>query len=154
MHYDEFVVIFAINSTRGVLLIRKGPLSRRAWMIGKLNGLGGCIEERDKTPTDAAVRKLFEECGVAVNGHRLVKTAFVGGLDMSWCLHVFGVAFTDYEAALADSFVSSVEPVMWIPLLNVVLGERKDLICDVAEYVKKTCIELGPEAWSRDYTSG
>ena len=57
----SYVLGFAFDPQyRGVLLCVK---NRPAWQAGKLNGLGGKIEEGE-TPFDAMVREFQEESGV------------------------------------------------------------------------------------------
>lgn len=46
--------------TNRIVLIRK---NRPEWCAGKLNGLGGSIEE-DETAVDAMVREFYEESGI------------------------------------------------------------------------------------------
>lgn len=54
---------FAFNLERThVLLIRK---NRPRWMAGRLNGIGGKIEEGE-TPAQAMVRECLEEAGLAI----------------------------------------------------------------------------------------
>ena len=48
------------GNNEDVALIRK---NRPAWQKGKLNGIGGHIEQTDKTPYDAMVREFEEETG-------------------------------------------------------------------------------------------
>lgn len=53
-----------------VLLIRK---NRPDWQVGKLNGVGGKIEQ-DETPNDAMVRECYEECGLLIDNWVLFNT--------------------------------------------------------------------------------
>jgi 8-oxo-dGTP pyrophosphatase MutT (NUDIX family) len=53
-----------------VLLIRK---NRPDWQVGKLNGVGGKIEQ-DETPNDAMVRECYEECGLLLDNWVLFDT--------------------------------------------------------------------------------
>ena len=56
----DYVVGFAFSEDK-VLLIRKNS---PAWQAGKLNGVGGKIEDHDKEPVDAMVREFEEETGI------------------------------------------------------------------------------------------
>lgn len=57
----DYVLGFAFNDSGDeVLLIRK---NRPSWQKGKLNGIGGKIEQ-DETPRMALVREFEEETGV------------------------------------------------------------------------------------------
>lgn len=59
----NYVVGFAKdNSTERVLLIEK---KRPEWQQGKLNGIGGSIED-DETPIEAMLREFKEETGMIV----------------------------------------------------------------------------------------
>jgi 8-oxo-dGTP diphosphatase len=56
---------FAFNEDlSGLLLIAK---THPAWQAGKLNGIGGRIEQ-DEVPADAMVREFFEETGLLREG--------------------------------------------------------------------------------------
>jgi 8-oxo-dGTP diphosphatase len=56
----KYVLGFAINHD-AVLLVRK---NKPAWQKGKLNGIGGGIEDFDKFPVHAMVREFKEETGL------------------------------------------------------------------------------------------
>lgn len=57
----QYVVGFMFDSFRtNVVLIKK---NRPEWQAGKLNGVGGKIEQGE-TPIDAMVREFYEETGV------------------------------------------------------------------------------------------
>ena len=58
-HLTAYVLGFAISGSR-VVLIRK---NRPAWQKGRLNGVGGKIEEGED-PLDAMHREFHEETGV------------------------------------------------------------------------------------------
>jgi 8-oxo-dGTP diphosphatase len=60
----RYVVGFVFNkSMTRVALIRK---NRPSWQAGKLNGIGGHIEERE-TAVKAMEREFYEETGVMIN---------------------------------------------------------------------------------------
>ena len=59
---NRYVVGFAFNKVGDqVVLIKK---NRPAWQSGLLNGIGGHIEETDKTALDAMIREFEEETSV------------------------------------------------------------------------------------------
>jgi 8-oxo-dGTP pyrophosphatase MutT (NUDIX family) len=58
----EYVVGFALDSHFNVILIRK---NRPDWQAGKLNGVGGRIEEGE-TPMQAMIREFEEETGTYI----------------------------------------------------------------------------------------
>lgn len=64
MSRQDYVVGFALDSYGRVALIRK---NRPEWQAGKLNGIGGHVEE-DELPMDAMVREFEEETGRRVGG--------------------------------------------------------------------------------------
>jgi 8-oxo-dGTP diphosphatase len=60
----EYVVGFLFsNDKKQVVLIEK---NRPEWQIGKLNGIGGHIEENE-TPKEAMKREFKEEAGLDIN---------------------------------------------------------------------------------------
>ncbi len=60
----EYVVGFAIDTRDRVALIRK---NRPAWQAGRLNGIGGHVEDGER-PMDAMVREFLEEAGTTLSG--------------------------------------------------------------------------------------
>lgn len=64
--YVVGIVFDALNEQ--VLLIRK---NRPNWQVGKLNGIGGKVEEGE-TPYEAVVRECEEECGLLLYNWLLV----------------------------------------------------------------------------------
>ncbi len=60
-----YVLGFAFNAGRDrVALIEK---NRPDWQLGKLNGIGGHIEQSDTTPFDAMQREFSEEAGLNIS---------------------------------------------------------------------------------------
>lgn len=55
--------LFDDDGSNIVLILKNRP----SFLVGKLNFIGGHIEEYDKTPLDAMIRKAKEEAGVYVN---------------------------------------------------------------------------------------
>lgn len=65
MFRREYVVGFAFNEDMSkVLLIRK---NRPEWQAGKLNGVGGKIEDKDDTISHAMTREFLEEANIFVS---------------------------------------------------------------------------------------
>lgn len=72
----KYVVGFLVDSSRDmVILIRK---NRPAWQAGKLNGVGGHVEEGE-TSYEAMVREFKEETGVTWLDWDLIVTMFFPG---------------------------------------------------------------------------
>lgn len=66
MNVQRYVVGFAFDPKyEHVLLILK---DHPEWQRGKWNGLGGKMEESDKSPERAIVREFDEECGLGHEG--------------------------------------------------------------------------------------
>lgn len=75
----EFVLGFLFNNDYSkVVLIKK---NRPSWMSGKLNGVGGKVENYDNTIFDAMSREFFEETGVQT-------------INLEW-VHVLMLSFPD-----------------------------------------------------------
>ncbi len=80
----KYVLGFAFNRQRDrVGLIEK---NRPDWQLGKLNGIGGHIEQFDTTPHDAMQREFSEEAGVLLGTwtHYATMRSLSG-----WRVHVF-----------------------------------------------------------------
>ena len=60
-------LVFDASNTK-VLLVKK---NRPNWQVGKLNGIGGKVEEGE-TPYEAVVRECEEECGLLLYNWLLV----------------------------------------------------------------------------------
>lgn len=59
----KYVVGLVVDEFNYVVLVRK---NRPDWQVGKLNGVGGHIEEGE-TPYEAMVRECTEECGLVLH---------------------------------------------------------------------------------------
>jgi 8-oxo-dGTP diphosphatase len=80
----RYVVGFMLDSTlTKVVLIRK---NRPEWQKGKLNGVGGKVEENE-SPWDAIHREFFEETGVVTTGWRLFSVYNGGDLGVPGSLY-------------------------------------------------------------------
>lgn len=78
----EYVCGFLFEATlRGVVLIEK---QKPAWQAGKLNGVGGKIEEGE-TPLAAMQREFEEETGAVVPDWTLFRVErFIDGTVVHW----------------------------------------------------------------------
>lgn len=73
----EYAVGFAFDDDGRVALIRK---NRPAWQEGRLNGIGGHVEEGEN-PDDTMVREFEEETGVRLEGwKKFVRMSFPGAV--------------------------------------------------------------------------
>lgn len=77
----EFVVGFAMDDYGRVALIEK---NRPAWQAGKLNGIGGHVEDFDESHLDAMRREFWEETGLFVNDWDLIVTMRFPGAVISF----------------------------------------------------------------------
>jgi 8-oxo-dGTP diphosphatase len=74
----NYVVGFMFSSGKdGILLIRK---NRPEWQYGKLNGIGGKMEEGE-TPRDAMVREFREETGLKTKEEDWTIAGRIEGLE-------------------------------------------------------------------------
>lgn len=89
----RYVLGFAFTPTfeDDVVLIRK---LKPEWQAGKLNGVGGSIEEGE-TPVEAMKREFFEEAGVSISEERWREFAVMRGAD--WAVICFETCLRDYE---------------------------------------------------------
>lgn len=85
-----YVLGFVFDSTRNdFALIQK---TKPEWQAGRLNGIGGKIEETDASPGHAIVREFEEEAGVNTPVDQWQFRGRMIGED--WLIYVFA-AFTD-----------------------------------------------------------
>lgn len=92
----QFVVGFAFTSNRQEVALIKKARSRSGfeWMIGKLNGIGGKIQEKEN-PFIAMSREFFEEAGLVTCP-----------LEWKWCGKFIG---DDYEVMVFSTFTDDVK---------------------------------------------
>lgn len=64
-----YVCGFAFNGPHVALILKNRP----AHLAGKLNGIGGKLEEGDSSPEAAMAREFLEEAGVATTADEWVK---------------------------------------------------------------------------------
>lgn len=83
----KYVVGFAFsrNKTEVVLILKQKP----DWQAGKLNGIGGKIEELDQSPHHAMSREFAEETGVKIPMILWHRFAVLKGIDYKAELHCF-----------------------------------------------------------------
>lgn len=105
-----------------VALIRK---NRPTWQAGKLNGIGGKIEEFDNSPLDAMRREFKEETGVDVPIWNSFCT-LEGDESVIYCFKSFGdvyqvktmedevVGIWDVEKFFAYGYESAVPNLRWL----------------------------------------
>ncbi len=124
--------IFDASAERVLLIEKQRPL----WQAGKLNGIGGKIETKEK-PVAAMVREAFEECHLFSKVHDWLPVATLKHVD--WNIEVFTTAHTQNPHLLqtkTDEFVSWVDlkklpsnivpNLLWlIPLSRDVLQNRE-----------------------------
>ncbi len=92
---QEYVLGFVFDAKlERVLLIKKNRGPKNVAMTGKLNGLGGHVEEYDNSVYTAMRRECFEECGLDINEEDWIKFCM---LDAE-----FGIVYCFY--AIINSF--------------------------------------------------
>lgn len=112
----EYVVGFLFSRDLSqVALIRK---NRPAWMAGKLNGVGGHIEE-DEEPAEAMEREFNEETGAAIGGPGWMQFARLhGDNNGGWAVHFFwAVNQQDCEIRIVTD-----EKVAWYSVSQIIAG--------------------------------
>lgn len=89
----HYVLGFAFTPTFGdeVVLIRK---LKPEWQAGKLNGVGGSIEEGE-SPSQAMAREFEEEAGLVTDPQRWRSFATMRGAD--WEVFCFETTLKHYE---------------------------------------------------------
>jgi len=115
----EYVCGFLFNpDTTSVVLIRK---NRPAWQAGKLNGVGGKIEEGE-TPSEAMCREFVEETGLFIQESAWRHYVSCNGLD--YVVHFF-VGFGSVEDAQTVTD-EAVEIVSYPDILSSWSPDKKD----------------------------
>ncbi len=93
-----------------ILLMHK---SKPEWQVGKLNGLGGKIEEGE-TGQACIAREVLEETGLQIPEQAWTYVGVVG--DESWKMEVFAHVYT---GAQTDAKSLEQEPVEWFKLAHL-----------------------------------
>lgn len=91
------VLCFLLRGSE-VLLIRK----KRGFGMGKINGVGGRVEEGE-SPEEAAIREVLEEVGIRVRSLKPAGTLEFcsGGAEPDWFIYVF--TSRDFEGEARES---------------------------------------------------
>ncbi len=126
----KYVLGFIFDATaEQVLLIEK---QRPAWQAGKLNGIGGKIEGKEK-PVAAMIREAFEECHLFSRVGDWLPVATLRHPE--WHIEVFTTAHTQNPHMLqtkTDEFVTWVDikklPSNIIPNLSWLVPLSKDVL--------------------------
>ena len=130
----EYVAGFLFDGSRVALVIKKRP----KWQAGRMNGIGGHIEEGE-TPLQAMAREFYEETGYQDSQPRdWEEFAVLGGED--WKVHFFYAwgnhdllkTTTDEEIVSVD--VKDVSACNCIPNLTWLIPMAKNIIYDSAGY--------------------
>lgn len=122
---------FSEDKKRVVLIEKKRP----TWQIGKLNGVGGHVEENE-TPEAAMSREFFEETGVSINSWK--SFVVLGGVD--WSVNFFyAIGPVDNCDSTTDEDIKIVDvdnlPMHVVGNLHWLIPLALDLNSDVYESV-------------------
>lgn len=95
-NYKKYTLGFIFSEDKQfVLLIRK---TKPAWQAGKLNGIGGKVEE-DEFPSECIRREVFEESGLQIDAWKSFAVMHSNDfrVDCFWSIYK-GNIFTDYTS--------------------------------------------------------
>lgn len=111
----EYVLGFAFNEDNSkVALIRK---NRPQWQAGKLNGIGGKIEETDDTYENAMHREFYEETGL-----KDLKWNYKGYMSNDdWSVELFA----SYNNDLSNIKSITDEDVIVCDVIDILLDKHK-----------------------------
>jgi 8-oxo-dGTP pyrophosphatase MutT (NUDIX family) len=116
---QKYTLGFAFdNAATQVVLIEK---KRPKWQLGKLNGVGGHLEEDDKSLAVGMQREFWEETGVVVPAEKW--QAFAALQGKGWHVRCFRV----FDDAVLQCLTKTDEPVMLMPVESLP-GVAKALI--------------------------
>jgi 8-oxo-dGTP diphosphatase len=120
----EYVLGFLFNATgEDVVLIRK---TKPAWQAGKLNGVGGKIEEIDATTKDAMIREFREETGVTYEDWKHFGTMYSPN---TWAVHLYkGMDDVAYRVETVTDEEVDVYACEYLPDSEEVISNLKWLI--------------------------
>lgn len=99
----EYVVVYVDSELDQILVVEK---DRPAWQKGRLNLVGGKIEEQENV-VDAAIRELEEESGLIPSGTPELFGRIYGNWGTVWCVKV------PVEAREIQSREGETENVCW-----------------------------------------
>lgn len=99
---EKYVVGFLIDTQLNVVLIRK---NKPQWQAGKLNGVGGKIEENESA-YDAMVREFSEEAGI---------------IFTSWNMYAKLTEQNKYDLFVFRGFVESVKEIEVKSMTNEII---------------------------------
>lgn len=126
---EEMVVGFAIDLDHNeVVLIRK---THPQWQVGKLNGVGGHMEEGE-TPLMAMSREFVEETGLSISDWK--KICMMEG--DTWKLYVFSTFFNDI-----DNVRSTTEEKVVLQDINQLDDLRLQVCIPNVRWLVPMCIE-------------
>jgi 8-oxo-dGTP diphosphatase len=91
------------NNLEHVVLIRK---KRPEWQAGKLNGIGGHVEDGE-TALQAMVREFEEEAGVKTLPNQWFHFGVMNGLD--WCVNCFVTRVNLFDVNLVNKTDEHIE---------------------------------------------
>jgi len=129
----KWVVGFLFRNTTEVALVLK---IHPKWQAGKLNGVGGTIEEGE-SPLAAMTREFKEEAGVAVNDWREFALLKVQDGDV-W----FFVAHGDYPIrSITDEHIG------WYPVVDI----KKSPIIENLAWLVPLALDQGNKHTTIDY---
>lgn len=124
-----------------VTLIHK---NRPAWQAGKLNGVGGHLEESDASSMKAMEREFYEETGVTVMSWREVHVA---GDGKEWTCHVFTSSGEATPRTTTDETVVTID-ISTLHAFNLVEGVI-DHIQHCMNYYEKVHGREAIQCWER-----
>lgn len=111
---QHYVLGYAfLIETEEVLLIKK---TKPAWMVGKLNGVGGKVESEEH-PLDSMIREFKEETNIDATDWQCFGKEAPYRLDDTYCIHLY------YTTISPDQFdqlkQTTDESLHWVPVVDV-----------------------------------
>lgn len=104
----EFTLGFIFDKTgNNVLLVHK---MKPAWQAGRINGIGGKVEEGE-TPAECIARETLEEACLVIPATAWI---YLGRISTdNWEMHTFA---TTYNGNMNDAKKGDYEEVAWFPV--------------------------------------
>lgn len=100
-----------------VVLVRK---SKPEWQRGKLNGIGGLVEDSDPNGTSAMIREFKEETGVQTRAEDWLHYA---ELKLENGDNV--IVFKGFAPGYVEVSGTPEEPVRWVDVKDIVMGDSE-----------------------------